>query len=248
MISVLSLLIVLSTFFALISIAYPIRPFTSRKQALAALALSIVASGVLGALTQEPRLEETVATPQVQEPNVDQPQVSYSKPPRTFSEEEFYWDKDTSAHKRQIVSNVQKIYDENDQCLGVDVGSVTKSPTRSKPGAPVFFVTCTKDGQPFNVWFSLGDSQSGKSFEAKKPISQGSAILMCEEAAKQSAMHPSTVSFSRLLDAAFQTYPSGRARLTSSFTAKNSFNLETNHWINCLFEGEQIIDVQIGEQ
>ena len=166
---------------------------------------------------------------------------------RIFVEADFYWDNDTSRFKPQIVTIVNRIARENARCGEVDTGSVAKSSSRSQPGKPVFFVTCGSGASAFNVWFSPNDAEGGSSFAAVRPVGRAAGAEACEAAAKAAANHPSTVSFSRIMDLAYQEHPSGRARVVSSFTAKNGFGLELKYRIDCLFEGSRLIETQIAE-
>ncbi len=164
-----------------------------------------------------------------------------------FTEPDFYWDKDTTTYKPQIITAVNRIAAENRKCTPVDPGSVAKSPSRSTPGDPVFFVTCGMGVDAFNVWFRPGDADGDASFTAKAPLDRTAAAESCERAAHAAATHPSTVSFSRLWDLAYLPHASGRARIVSSFTAQNGFNLKLKYRISCLFDGPTLIETQISE-
>ena len=164
---------------------------------------------------------------------------------RIFVEEDFHWDDDTAEFKPQIVAVVNRIARENKNCDPIDRSSVTKSPSRGTPDDPVFFVTCGRGGNVFNVWFRPADADLGTQFVAREPIEQSIAADACESAAKEAATHPSTVSFSHILDLSYIPYASGRARIVSSFTAKNAFDLELKYRIDCLFDGAELIDVTI---
>ena len=164
---------------------------------------------------------------------------------RVYVESDFNWDDDTSKHKKQIVAVVNKIARQHENCP--DPGSVFKSVERSEPGAPVFFVMCGTGMDVFNVWFRPEDAENGKVFDAVRPISESDAADACEVAAKTATAHPSTVDFSRFLNLSYVTYINGRARLTSTFTAKNSFNLELEFKISCLFEGNEMVENSIDE-
>ena len=61
------------------------------------------------------------------------------------------------------------------------------------------------------------------------------------------AAHPSTVEFSKFLDLAVNEHPSGRTTITSTFTAKNSFNLETKFNIRCLLDSKGLIEADVNE-
>jgi hypothetical protein len=166
---------------------------------------------------------------------------------RLYVESDFYWDDDTSKYKPQIVAVVNKIARENSNCSQIDPSSVAKSSSRSKAGDPVFFVTCGSGADVFNIWFRPKDADSGEAFVAKVPLGQSAAVDACEIAAKQAATHPSTVSFSRVWDLAYIPHVSGRARVVSTFTAKNAFDLELKFRIDCLFDGPSLIEANIAE-
>ena len=91
------------------------------------------------------------------------------------------------------------------------------------------------------------NADSGEAFIAKEPLGQSAAVDGCEMAAKQAATHPSTVSFSRVWDLAYIPHVSGRARVVSTFTAKNAFDLELKFRIDCLFDGPSLIEANIAE-
>lgn len=93
-------------------------------------------------------------------------------------------------------------------------------------------------------------AQAGKPdapVESKAVIRQDHAFRMCFEAAKMAANHSSTVRRVGWHDK-FATDPStGRAQVTTAFSAKNSFGLETQHRIRCDFEGYRLADFYIHE-
>ncbi len=164
---------------------------------------------------------------------------------RVYVESDLYWDNDTAKYKTQIVTMINKISRENDGCKTIDPSSIAKSVSRSKRNDPVFFVTCGEGSEIFNVWFKPTDVTT--TMTATLPIAQGDAVLACEQAAKAKAAHPSTVDFSRFLDVAYSARPDGRVSLTSSFSAKNSFNLELTFNIRCLFDGNAMIEASVSE-
>ena len=167
---------------------------------------------------------------------------------RVLVEEDFYWDEDTSQFKEQIVAVVNKISRENANCPNPDPGTVAKSKDRSKPGDPVFFVTCGNGADVFNLWFKPSDAEGLTTFEAVQPLSQTAAAEACEQVAKAAATNPSTVDFSRFLDLSYTPHKNGSVRLTSSFTAKNAFNLELTYDIYCFFQGNTLVEHSISEK
>ena len=72
---------------------------------------------------------------------------------RVYVEDDFLWDNDTFQFKPQIITVLNQIVRENSNCGQIDTASVAKSLSRSKPGDPVFFVTCGLSVNAFNVWF-----------------------------------------------------------------------------------------------
>lgn len=166
---------------------------------------------------------------------------------RIYVENDFYWDDVTTLYRPQIVAIVNKIAHENNKCREIDTYSISKSGSRSKPNDIVFYVTCGSGANAFNVWFRPTDAETGEAFDAKQPIQKSRAIDACEMAARNAATHPSTVSFSRILDLAYMTHSSGRARIVSSFTAKNAVNLKLKYRIDCLFDGASLIETYVAE-
>ena len=166
---------------------------------------------------------------------------------RIYVEDDFYWDDDTSKFKPQIVATVNKIARENRNCRQVDASSIAKSTSRSKPEDPVFFVTCGSGPNVFNVWFRPTDVAAGETFAAKEPLGKRAAVDTCERAAKQATVHPSTVEFSRVWDLAYMPHVSGRARVVSTFAAKDARNEEFKYRIDCLLDGPTLIETSIAE-
>lgn len=75
---------------------------------------------------------------------------------RVWVESDFIWDDHTTPFKTKIIAAVNKITREHRGCDDIDPTSTAMSPSRSKPGKPVFFVTCGfNHGTAFNVWFRL---------------------------------------------------------------------------------------------
>lgn len=166
---------------------------------------------------------------------------------RTYVEADFSWDRDSDAFKPKLVAAVNRIVRENARCPTVDPGTLSKSGPRSKPGKPVFYVTCQGE-QPFNVWFEPSDAaDKGKSFSAMRNVDRGGAVQLCEQAAKEAANNPQTVSFSKFMDLAFVPYANGNTRIISSFTAKNTFGVESKFRIECFFEGSTMTERNIEE-
>lgn len=164
-----------------------------------------------------------------------------------FSEADFVWDKKTSPHKKTIVAGVNKVHRENSRCKTIDLGSAYISSSKGSASDPVFFVTCGTGANTFNAFFSKSEIDKGATLAAAKHIDRGRAIALCESYAKSKTNHPSTFSFSRVMDLAVNEHPNGRTTVTSSFTAKNSFNLELKYNIRCLLDGSGLIEANLTE-
>jgi hypothetical protein len=81
-----------------------------------------------------------------------------------FTEEDFYWDKNTAPYKKLIVAAVNKIHREHSGCAAIDPMSAAKASSRGTKRDPVFFVTCGTGAKAFNVYFSKSDIEKGKVF------------------------------------------------------------------------------------
>jgi len=164
-----------------------------------------------------------------------------------FTEADFLFDKNTKRYKDIIISGVNKIHRENSKCKDIRTSSAYISSSKGSKSDPVFFVTCGQGRNSFNVFFSKSDVIANKKFRAKKHISKSRAINICEKYAKSKANHPSSVNFSRILDLSSNETANGRTRITSTFLAKNSFNLEVKQHISCLFNSKGLIEANISE-
>jgi hypothetical protein len=153
---------------------------------------------------------------------------------RTFSAQDIYWYDSTSKYKETIVRAVNRIQREDPRCKKhIDPASVFLSSVKSRPGKPVFFVTCGAGAKAVNVYFTPADVESPKPFRAPVHIDHARAINLCEAYATNHSVHPSTVKFSRFFDLTVVDTPNGNTTVRSTFTAKNSFNLELAFNIRC---------------
>lgn len=163
-----------------------------------------------------------------------------------FVDDNFVFDEKTVRYKDIIIKGVNKIRADDSRCSVIDPTSayISSKGTRSNP---VFFVTCGSGANAVNVFFSKADVESGKTFQAPRHVDQAQAIQACEDYAKSQATHPSTVDFSRLWNLQLTEAPNGNTRVTSTFTAKNAFNLELNYNIVCLMNAEGLFEAAISE-
>ncbi len=164
-----------------------------------------------------------------------------------FTAADFVFDNKTRPYESTIIAGVNKIHRENARCKTIDASSAYISSSKGSASNPVFYVTCGKDAKVFNVFFSKSEVEGDKQFRAKQHISKSNATDLCENYAKSSANHPSTVDFSRIMDLSIYESPNGRTRVTSTFTAKNSFNLELKYVISCLLDSSGLIEADITE-
>ncbi|GAA0616826.1 hypothetical protein [Paenochrobactrum glaciei] len=159
---------------------------------------------------------------------------------RVYIENDLHWNKDTSKHKAKIVPIVNKIFNERTGCDDINTNSIQKF----KKSKDEFSVMCV--GKPgFEVKFKLSDID--KEFKDPMAVSKVAAIEACEKAAKAKATHPSTVSFSKFINVSFLARPDGSAVLQSKFTAKNALNLQVEYQIQCLFEGNALVEANVFE-
>lgn len=167
-----------------------------------------------------------------------------------FTEADFGWDKNTRPHKKTIVAGVNKVYRENSRCKTINPSSAYISSSKGSPSDPVFYVTCGSGAtafNAFNAFFSKSEVENGIALGAAKHIDRDRAIALCKSYVKSKTNHPSTFSFSRVMDLVIDEHPNGRTSVWSSFAARNSFNLELKHNVRCIFDGSGLIEANISE-
>lgn len=171
----------------------------------------------------------------------------------TFTEEDILWHEVTAPHKTEIVEIINRIARENARCEKLLPSTVYKAGSRSSPGDTVFYVTCeadqTKAGVSpyFNVYFRASDASGDKNFAAKDFIQKETAAKQCASVANEVAINPDSVVFSPSGKLDFTTYPSGRARLVTDFSAKTPSGVNMPYTINCLFDGDKLIETHVLE-
>ena len=163
---------------------------------------------------------------------------------RLYVEADFFWDEDTENYSQAIVQAANQIAAENRNCETIQTSSVARSPTRSRPGDPVFFLTCGAGSQAFNVWFRPAEVGEKGAFDAIEPIGRLAAVSACQQEAIAVANFPDSVRFP-LGGAGFVQHASGRARVIVEFSARNAFDSEQRFQMNCLFEGDRLIESQV---
>lgn len=155
---------------------------------------------------------------------------------KTFTEKDFTFDKKTSNYKKTIIDGVNKAHRENEDCYDIDPSSAYIAKTKGTKSNPSFYVSCGSQDKQYNFFFSKSDIDNGIALSTPVHFDQTKAIRMCEQYAKQISNHPSTVNFSRVMDLQVTQHPGGRTTILSTFTAKNSFNLEVKMNVRCLID------------
>ncbi len=97
----------------------------------------------------------------------------------------------------------------------------------------------------FNYFFSKSDIEDGRQLAAAAHPDRNTAIDLCEAAARQHAMNPGTVSFSRFIDLGVVEHPNGRTRVQSTFTAESAIGLEAKFSITCLADTSGLIEANV---
>nr|WP_181374663.1 hypothetical protein [Pectobacterium carotovorum]AKG47494.1 hypothetical protein pA_00054 [Pectobacterium carotovorum] len=165
-----------------------------------------------------------------------------------FTESDFYWDSKISPYKEIIIKGVNKVHRENSKCKDIDPSSAYISGSKGTKANPVFYVTCGKDFDVFNVFFSKSDVENDKEMKAASHINKNTAVDLCESYAKSHTVHPSTLNFSKFYDLSVNEHANGRTTVVSSFSAKNSYNLELKYNIKCLLDAKGLIEADILER
>ena len=168
---------------------------------------------------------------------------------RVFVESDFIWDKVAlpAKYKDVVIPLVNRIHQQDDRCKeSLDPTSVSLAGPESKPGAPVFYVTCGHFPTAANVYFRPEDLQGGTAFAAPTYYSdQSQARAMCRDYAKRNTMNPATVDFN--WSAPIEQLPDGRTVVTIKFTAKNSFGVPARLAAECTFNATSMIDGRVYE-
>ncbi|VWC91084.1 hypothetical protein BLA18112_03325 [Burkholderia lata] len=166
---------------------------------------------------------------------------------RIFTEADFIFDDVTRPYKTTIIEGVNRIYRENDRCHDIRPDSAYISGSKGTKEEPVFYVTCGAGAAAFNVFFSRTDISGDKKLVAPSNIGHTEAVSQCQEYVRSHATHASTVNFSHVADLRVTDHPNGNTRVTSTFTAKNGYNLELKYNISCLLNSSGLIEANISE-
>lgn len=151
-----------------------------------------------------------------------------------------------SRYQSDVARMLNRLATQHSACQQrIDPNTAGKSSTQGSPGNPSFFVQCGDSQVPEVVRFTMADIQGGATPSAAVAVTERVANRECEQAAKARALIPSSVDFSRILDANFVTRPNGISTFTSTLTATNGFGAENRFFISCTFEGPTLADVSV---
>lgn len=149
-------------------------------------------------------------------------------------------------YQSDVAKMLNRLSEQHSACRQrIDPNTAGKSSTQGSAGNPSFFVQCGDSQVPEVVRFTLADIQGGTTPSAAVAVTERVANRECEQAAKARALIPSSVDFSRILDANFVTRPNGISTFTSTLTATNGFGAENRFFISCTFEGSTLSDVSV---
>lgn len=149
-------------------------------------------------------------------------------------------------YQRDVANMLNRLREQHSSCRQrIDPYTAGKSSSQGTPANPSFFVQCGDTSVPEVVRFTLAETKGNSTPAAAKAVTESAAKTACEKAAKERALNPSSVDFSRILDANFIARPNGDSSLTTTFTAANDFDVESRFFISCIFEGERLAGVSI---
>lgn len=162
-----------------------------------------------------------------------------------FGPDQFYWDDKTEPYKEIIVQGVNHVYQNNSRCQSIDPSSAYISSSKGSKSDPVFYVTCSRGAETFNIFFSKSDVLANADLAPEPHIGKNRAIDLCEKYVKENSVLPETAEFSRILDLSVTEHANGRTSVTSSFIAKNKLNEEENYNVRCLVDPNGFIEGNI---
>lgn len=164
---------------------------------------------------------------------------------KVFIESDFFFDKKTQKYKDVIITGVNRIYQENEDCEKIEPATANlSSQNKGTKNDPYFFVTCYKNDIPFNIYFLKSEIDNNKKFIKIENISKNKAFDLCKHYVKFNVNHPSTLKMS-IWNSLIINYPNGKTILSTSFKSKNSFGLELKNEVKCWFEGHDFITGEI---
>ena len=121
---------------------------------------------------------------------------------------------------------------------------------KSTQRAGMYWIDCNdKSGTSRRHWISEGDLLQGQVREAVKPISESSAIELCNKELRARTTNPSTYDPAILTGTSSRTIvANGRNVVEIRFSAKNSFGVEGDYLGKCILEGGRMLEVTVTEE
>jgi len=165
-----------------------------------------------------------------------------------YEEADFSFNEKNRPYRKLIISGVNKVHRSDPRCKKINPVSAKVSFVKSTKSEPIFFVNCGEGKNETRVFFD----KTGRVRKFSKPtpkahVAKDEAVRICKEVAKSKSVHPSTVNFSIFKDLSIKEFENGRTRVQSTFTAKNSFNLELKYNISCLVDTGGLVESNIVE-
>jgi len=161
---------------------------------------------------------------------------------RIYGPADFEWVNGSARYQKAILTVVNRVMVQNPKCDAFNSQSIMMNKDRA---GPLIKVACFGETEQ-TVDFRPDDATNGRSFAPVDPIDEKTAREACWAAAKERATHPSTVDISTF-GGQFQPYEDGTASYRTTFSARNSFNLQLNYTIRCSFKGGEFTAVDIQE-
>lgn len=180
-------------------------------------------------------------------------QVSALLPPRPAGTPRVYSDADVllgdektmAANRSLFVSAVNRIHAQHARCRDRIIPIVHRSNEKGTSGQ--YFVTCGSGSGITNVFFSLKDIRSNKSFQDPRElaISENEAMKRCQQATRANARFPSSVDFS-LFGSGASTQSNGTVIVRLDFEAKNGLGNVLPQRAICRYPVDGDPSIQIG--
>lgn len=175
----------------------------------------------------------------------EDPESNQTKEKTDFADDQFYWDDKTEPYKEIIVKGANQVYQNNSRCQSLDPSSAYISSSKGSKSDPVFYVTCARGAETFNVFFSKSDVQESADLSPEPHIERNKAIELCEEYVKENSVLPETTEFSRILGLSVKEHGNGRSSVFSTFSAKNKLNEEQSFNVRCSVDPNGLIEGNI---
>jgi len=107
------------------------------------------------------------------------------------------------------------------------------SGNRSKPGSPVFYVTCENgSGQSYNTWYTLEQLDAKAVASAPKPFANRAVrVSECQKRLVKELKRPDTVNYGNITET---EHANGNVTVFIQFSARSEINLPVAKKVRCL--------------